>query len=896
MKKTVLASMVAATTIGFLSPLTSHAFGLGKIDVQSALNEPFKAEIPVAALRPEERDNLQVRIASEEEFNKAGLNRSMLLNQMQFDIVERGGRDLILVTSKQPIKEPFIDFLISATAGSGLMLREYTVLLDPPEYVLAETRGTTASPSPAPQPTEAVAQDAPSTTRYQYAESSGFSGNSYNVKRSDTLWNVALATRPDSGVSVHQMMMALLETNPEAFSNRNVNGLKAGVTLQIPSRSEMTSLSKSAARQAFAEQNEAWANRNRPATTVAQAEPAPSETTAAEQAATDAVTDAQAESAADDVTAAETELAANETSTGAGETRPEADARLQLVAPEEEVSSEDDAAPNVTGDDEIQRLTEQLTLAQETIEAQAQENIDFKARMDAMEEQLETMRRLISLKDADLARLQSMLEEEDPALAAEAAAALETGSEQATTGDTEAMPGSEAGEAASDTDVMDEDAGPTGSEADVSPEPAQQTGAEDTGEAATATEQAVSEQEDGLISQTANALNLDQAQLQSTIDKVKQFVADNKMPTALGLLLVLLLLWLIARRSSREVTWDEAVKKMDKADSKESAGAAAVVAPARDEPVTDAPLADEQADQEKTVGELVEQADMFVGYADYVQARSSLEQARNLEPANTLVAYKLLFVLYKQDQADEFVELAEQTEFDKDSFEWDEIKQWGQALAPGHALFAEPAQPQAEPGTEEALDAPAFESEPARTDEADTTEETAEAAEDSHIEFDLNDFADSSTQQSEETETEPELESKSEADTDDDLLAFDTNIGRDDKAETVDKEEPLELDINDDSDVDETLSFDEEIKPAPLDSDSDKAEEAELADSEDAPDLEFDIGDLDDIDEAETKLDLAAAYVDMGDPDGARSILNEVLVEGNDEQKNRAHELLNSLS
>lgn len=900
MKKTVLASMVAATTLGFLTPLSSHAFGLGKINVHSALNEPFKAEIPVASLRPEEKGNLQVRIASEAEFNKAGLERSMLLNQMQFDIVERGQQDLILITSKQAIKEPFIDFLITATAGSGLMLREYTVLLDPPEYVMAETRGTSASSSPAPQRDDAVAQDSSSKTRYQYAESTGFSGSSYDVKRSDTLWNVALKTRPDSNVSVHQMMMALLEANPDAFTNRNVNGLKAGVSLQIPSRSEMTALSRSAAIQAFAEQNQAWANRNKSSSTVVQAESTPSETASAEEATTDTVTQSKAGAAGDDAATAETEMAATDSSTAAGETQANADARLQLVAPEEDVSSEDDAAPNVTGNDEIQQLTEQLTLAQETIEAQAQENIDFKSRMDAMEEQLETMRRLISLKDADMARLQSMLEEEDPALAAQAAATLEADSEQSETGDTGAMSESDADESVSDSDVINDSA--TGSEADATPELDPQPEAEQTQgaeEAGATTQQTVSEQEDGLIKQAANALNLDPAQVQSTFDKVKQFVADNKMPTVLGLLLALLLLWLMARRSRREVTWDEAVKKMDKHDDKVSAGAA-VVATAREDEETDAPLSHEQVDQEKTVGELVEQADMFVGYADYVQARSSLEQARNLEPANTLVAYKLLFVLYKQDQAEEFVELAQQSEFDKDSFEWNEIKQWGQTLAPGHALFEEPvqSQPEAQTNDEEVVAAPDFESELAQSDEADTSEETVEteAADDSHIEFDLNDFADTKTPQSEETESKPEQETKPETDTDDDLLAFDTHIGRDDKSETADIDEPLELDINDDTGADETLSFDEEIKPVPLESDADETEQVDLDDSEDAPDLEFDIGDLDDIDEAETKLDLAAAYVDMGDPDGARSILNEVLVEGNDEQKNRAHELLNSLS
>lgn len=854
MKKHVLASMVAAATMSFFTPLTSHAFGLGKIEVKSALNEPFKAEIGLTALRPEEKDNLQVKVASEDEFKRAGLDRSLLLSQLQFDIIERGGQDKILVTTKQAIKEPFLDFLITATAGSGVLIREYTVLLDPPAYVMAETRSTTSTAATeAPAPAESQA----TTTRYQYGQSSGFNGSSYDVKRSDTLWNIALQTRPSSNVSVHQMMMALLRANPQAFSNNNVNGLRAGVTLQIPAQDEITSLSKAQAQAAFAEQTAAWRNRHQAATTVTQ-----TDTTSETQPEQESSTEQTAEGDTAEKTVSDS--SSQDAATAAGSASAETDARLQLVAPEEDVTSEDDAQPNVEGDDEIKRLTEQLTLAQETIEAQTQENVDFKARMDAMEEQLETMRRLISLKDADLARLQSLLEDDDPALAAEAASALQR--------DTQDMGTAVATEPAAEDMTMAAD------------ETAAQT--VDTAEPAAAD---MSEQQaDDIVAQTAQALNLDQQQVQSTVDKVKQFVMENKLPVALGLLLILLLLWLMARRSSREVTWDEAVKKMDKDDHHDSP-AATVVAPVRDEPITDAPLADEQPEQEKSVAELVEQADMFVGYADYVQARSSLEQARAIEPNNTLVAYKMLFVLYKQNQVEEFVELAEAVPFETDSLEWHEVKQWGRELAPDNTLFQDQPAAQSDQFVAASDDS-------AKTDEPAATDDVAEAetAEDNHLEFNLNDFAEPSPTEAEaESDTESEVAKR---DVDDDLLAFDSNYGVGETVKQDNSEEPLEIDITDEADDDNTLSFDEatesdslNIEPEALDASEDSADNA------DEPDLEFDIGDLDDIDEAETKLDLAAAYIDMGDPDGARSILNEVLVEGSTEQKDRAQELLNSL-
>jgi pilus assembly protein FimV len=910
MKKTVLASMVAATTIGFLSPLTSHAFGLGKIDVQSALNEPFKAEIPIAALRPEEKGNLEVRIASEEEFDKAGLNRSILLSQMQFDIVERGGRDLILISSKQPIKEPFLDFLISATAGSGLMLREYTVLLDPPEYVMAESRGT-ASRSPAAQ-RQSTASTSTGTSRVEPASTRSFSGSSYKVKRSDTLWHVALQTRPDNDVSVHQMMMALLEENPNSFANNNVNGLRAGVTLQIPARGDITAMSKAAAKQAFAEQNQAWKNRNRPATTVTQQTEAASPTVSDETASA-ASEQAQVQEQVSDNTAVTDEQPAT-----AG------DGRLQLVAPEEEVSSEDDAAPNVTGNDEIRQLTEQLTLAQETIEAQAQENIDFKARMNAMEDQLETMRRLISLKDADMARLQSMLEEDDPQLAAAAMAALqEDSSESASTSmDEGSEPTAEdseiPAEGQTETDTTADNAETVSGDdldnaADTSPAESETTNntesVAETERNAQASEVASSDTEQsqapeaGLVNKVAGALNLDQGKTQSTIDKGKQFITDNKLPVALGLLLFLLVIWLLVRRNSREVTWDEAVRKLDKEDKGAETPAPAVVAPEQDDSEQETP-AEQEKDDQKTVAELVEQADMFVGYADYVQARSSLEKARGLEPANTLVAYKLLFVLYKQAQAEAFVELVEQSDFDQSSYEWDEICQWGNELLPGHALFDKPAEPEAaEPVAESpVMTDPADDEARSDVDSAEEVVLTEESvtSQDDHIEFDLNEFAAADNSEAEDISEAIDAEKAETAgadnDLDDDLLAFDTAFGEQDDNQTEQNDAPLELDINEQQAPEQSLSFDEEVQPAADETESDESEPFNLSEDDDTPDLEFDIGELDDIDEAETKLDLAAAYVDMGDPDGARSILNEVLVEGNDEQKDRANEILNTLS
>lgn len=878
MKKRVLAGMVAAATMSFFTPLSSYAFGLGNIDVKSALNEPFKAEIELTALRPGEKENLQVKLASDAEFTRAGLNRSMLLNQMQFDIIESQGRDKILITSKNPIKEPFLDFLITASAGSGVLIREYTVLLDPPEYVTNAMRGGVAS---ADERVVGAVSDQTESTYYPAIQESSYSSNQYKVKRSDTLWTVAQRTRPGSDISVHQMMMALLNANPEAFTDHNVNGLIAGRTLRVPSRAKVQAMSEDAARAAFAEQNAAWKNRHRTTNTTAQTVLTSSDTGTAADEQTGNTRAEDSQETADESMARVAEVA---------DTDDNLEGHLQLVAPEDVVTSDDDASPNVKGNDELEQLAEQLTLAQETIEAQKQENIDFRARMDAMEEQLETMRRLISIKDADLARMQSLLEEDGPTLAEQTTLMPEPGQDAP-----DSMDSSESAETAPD-------------------EP--QTGtAVSNGLADSQSENAATGAD--AISRTAEALNLDAEQVQSTLGKVRQFVTENKIPTALGGLLVLLLLWLWVRRSRREVTWDEAVRQFNKADEDQNVSAA-VVSPAEHENITDAPLDEEQADQEKSVSDLVEQADMFVGYADYVQARASLEKARQLEPDNRYVAYKMLFVLYKQGQADEFIALAEAVPFETESAEWSEIRQWGRELAPEHALFAEPEaeatsvidEPQLEetsdsltPDEDDTIvDIPTTSEVVADSGSDDSGSEVGESEQSDHIEFDLEQFR--AEESGQKTETEADDEQTSVEEPDDDLLAFDTRLDLDETVaplNTDDDSEVISLDINDTDEEEDSFSLDdEELQPAPapleLDEQLPSLDENELSIPEDDSDLQFDIGDLDTIDEVETKLDLAAAYIDMGDPDGARSILNEVLAEGDEEQKTRASELLDSLS
>ncbi len=825
-KRIVSLSVVAA--LGLLSPLSAYAFGLGQISVNSALNQPFEAEIPVTSLRATERGNLDVRLASPSDFDRAGLDRSLLLTQLRFEVIEQGASAQVKITSQVPIKEPFLDFLITASAGEGRMLREYTVLLDPPVEVFNRSQQRSAATSqPLSRPSASpVSRPSMSADRYQ-------------VRKGDTLWQIAEQSRPASGITTQQMMMALLAANPDAFQRNNINGLLSDVTLQIPDAASIRQLSSAEANAAVDEQFAQWQNRNQPASAPQEVVPetadVPVESTAS---------DADSEY---DNTAADTSAEKSSAQQQAEET-----SRLQLVAAADDGDAEAD--PAQLGDPDVQELNEQLTLAQETIEAQNQENIDFKARMDAMEEQLETMRRLLSLKDEDMARLQSMLED-----------------------------GSETAMDSPPLAVIDADG--TTSPADG-----------DNEIAAASNDKRV---------ETAIDESADKPAAANYLDTAKSFVNNYLMEVLLGFLLFLLLVWLIVRHRRQEQTWDEAVgvdsyEDNNKQADLDDADSNNMVAPEVSEFVS----APQQP--EKTVDELVEQADMFVGYADYVQARTALEQANQLEPENKTVAAKLLFVLFKQNKATEFNNVLVESDINETDTQWPDVSGWGLALMPDDARFkVQPAETESPNDdftevTEQTASAP-------DTAAIDINDSLAES--DSAIDFDVTRY------EMDDNATKEPTESSSATKTDDlSALDFDNNRSNQlDEKVSADDLTPIHLDLGDnDSDFadwqadsqqsevkqsTQTISLDDDDNAEPeVDNEAERIAMQELDDDDVQDDLDFDLSGFDEVDEAETKLDLAAAYVDMGDPDGARGILQEVLSEGTDEQKQRAQVLLDSLT
>ena len=249
-----------------LAPGAALSLGLGEIRLNSYLNQPLDAEIGLTLSAPTELETLRVGLASTESFSRAGLPRPAYFDDLEFRIVRTApGSALIRVSSSAPIVEPFMTFLVEATWSGGRMVREYTVLLDPPVFLPSpETQAAPAPavapprpapesvsrPAPAPAP---VAPAAPAETVYA-AEQPGEYGP---VQRNETLWGIAQRVRPDPGLTTNQVMVALFEANPQAFDG-NINRLRAGAILRVPSRDRMAANSAGQAMSEVRRQNQSW--------------------------------------------------------------------------------------------------------------------------------------------------------------------------------------------------------------------------------------------------------------------------------------------------------------------------------------------------------------------------------------------------------------------------------------------------------------------------------------------------------------------------------------------------------------------------------------------------------------------------------------------------------------
>ena len=306
--------MLARLTVIACALWASQAFalGLGDINVRSKLNQPFSATIAVLGASSAQLDSLTVKLAGADEFNRAGIERSDYLSSLKFNVEEAGSGARVTISSDQIAREPFLNFIIEARSPDGKLLREYTVLLDPPTTADSSAPAATYTPPPAPV---MQAQSAPSQHRMAPAEAAALaplphgpgdspkhgkgktkwpkpaaspaapiaaatpapapapeaatapaaaagSGATYGpIAPQETFWSIATKLRPGPQVSMDQVLLGIYRANPQAFDKGGFNGLLKGQTLQVPSQAEMQESSAAQAKAAV----DAWRHGTRPA-------------------------------------------------------------------------------------------------------------------------------------------------------------------------------------------------------------------------------------------------------------------------------------------------------------------------------------------------------------------------------------------------------------------------------------------------------------------------------------------------------------------------------------------------------------------------------------------------------------------------------------------------------
>ncbi|MBT2333779.1 hypothetical protein J7E49_07665 [Variovorax paradoxus] len=283
LRLSVLGTAVAVV-LGIASTNAS-AFALGQLKVQSALGEPLRAEIDVTEMAAAEADSLKINVASADAFKNAGVPYNDALRDVKATLQRRaGGQYVVRLTGSRPLNDPFVDLLLEANGSSGRMVRDYTVLLDPPVTRQAAPSAPIApatpqvSTPPAERPGAAaararrerapVAPVAPATAPAAPAPAAAApqapgaavparpagGGEQVTVQRGDTASKIAGAHKP-AEISLDQMLVALLLANPDAFVGGNVNRMKAGAVLDLPGAAEAGAIPAAEARRTLTAQS-----------------------------------------------------------------------------------------------------------------------------------------------------------------------------------------------------------------------------------------------------------------------------------------------------------------------------------------------------------------------------------------------------------------------------------------------------------------------------------------------------------------------------------------------------------------------------------------------------------------------------------------------------------------
>ncbi len=882
----------------------AFALGLGTIQVKSGLNQPLDAEIPVLTESAAEATELTVDLASAEDFERVGLNRARLTVPLEMAVTTNArGQTVIKVTTKEAVREPLIDFLIVANWTKGKVLREYTVLLDPP-ITAPPARGAPATvapvaekpaaapqplaqPKPAPPPKAAPPEPKPPVAASQKPPkktappppapapaaapkpaAQSTAANDYGpVAAGETLSEIARATRPDEKTNINQMMLALLKANPKAFYQDNINALKRGAILRIPNSDDIRAAG--AIHEAVAQvhsQNEAWTSKA----------PVTSPTLVAHT--------------GTPATAAPAKTG------GADAGGKQAQERLALVPPragKSDAASDRAGAAGGTGKDDAATKAE-LARTKEALTSREQEAAELKSRVKQLEDLGSKDQRLLTMKDSEIAELQAKLKDLQGKTAASAAAAAKTPvattaappaaaagkPEQKVTakdiwGDMSAADKAAAEKAATDKSAAAKPAAGTATATPPAATAATTTPAPSSTTPPTATPSTTPSASTSPVASTTTPPTTSSTATTSspaTTSPATDTAASTSPSPATS-------------PASPTDTTAAVTTPASSTDSSASKPATTAVAPVKSTPAAKvAPLEPAGEPFYKNQNVLLgggaalllvgllalmrfmrKPKPFAVGGAvggegdlgpDAVHEEERLLDTLRNDPGNSAASLELLRHYYARGDAARFEDAAEQMHAhlaDPAAPEWDEVLAMGAVLAPHNPLFGEVAMAGHEDGEAHAhVESPdefVF-SEPMHTqagtfDDRPLHAENEPVATEERFDFDLPVRAEDTPPDTETLLHEPLPDFAREHE----MHAAETGTEHHVEVPHVEPQP-------------------EHTLVAPAD---------ELFVSEDA------IG---------TKLDLAKAYLDMGDPEGARSMLDEVMSEGNDSQKDEARKLL----
>lgn len=878
-RKLVLAIAAASA----LSSGMAHALGLGELTLKSTLNQPLVAEIELLDVKDLTAAEVVPSLASPEDFAKAGVDRQAFLNDLTFTpVLNASGKSVLRVTSSKPLSEPMVKFLVQVMWPNGRLLRDYSVLLDPSKF--------------SPQTADAAAQPAPSQTIT--APTTGATHpTQYTTTPRDTLWEIAAKAR--TGGSVQQTMLAIQALNPDAFIGGNINRLKTGQVLRLPDAVQSTALPQNKAIAEVAAQNEAWRQGRRYV-----AKPGSG------QQQLDATNRGRANTGAASNAQDNLSLVSAESAKGRGK-GPAGDAKA---------------------------LSNKLAVTQESLDTTRRDNEELKSRMTDLQSQLDKLQKLIELKNNQLAKLQA--EGSGAAPAANAAAAAVP----AITAELAATPPATPADAAAASPTPESAIAPpveTPAEPVVAPTPA-------VDDEKTFNELLTNPILLGLIGGGAVVLLLlllllarrrkaqqeaeKHVRMARALAEEQEFSAEQDLP-----------------ESSFEGLETPAASVKLNTPAPTPAPAPVVAPVVMAEPIA-APLVAPAAERSDDV---LDKAQSHINAGRLNQAAALLEEGVSLEPQRSDLRLKLMEVYGQQGDRDAFVGQERQLVANGDNFaKVEELKSRFPAMAvvaaAGLAAAAVAAELDAQYVKDLLLDEPEAPAPAPAEDDLDsafdlslddldniTPVEPAPVVEpEAPIELDEfpsdDDLSFESVLQ-QQTEIKENLDDLSDFDLDLDLGADPApapavDLADDDFLLDLDEgvkdlspvEPPVVADLPQDdlelpADFDLSLADEMDSNPA-AEPDAFSAElddvnaeldrlsqsvaeptftEADAAIGGDLGEDDFDF--LAGTDEAATKLDLAQAYIDMGDSDGARDILNEVLTEGDEKQRGEAKEMLSSL-